>query len=555
MRLPQRIIAQYLSDKFRHHVTMSQRVEIGAMELDSDNSHVQNLLLATRNIPGIENLTTHELWKLTSAIKSVFPEEKRHELAVMVQFVQAWSDTHHIDRGLLVKEWAAGKRISAIQRTDSGTNAGGGNSTDRNASYVHTLDTLDAEIAAATLPMDFDIYNIPLSIHRRAKDIVAGKESPFKEWSAVLRNTPGVLDYSRAAIFAVVRSAPENITHSPEKLRLFINTYLTESDHEKPTEEMLTAARHIDSVAVVADVIQGTEPIESLDKLSTEFSVVGKQVAEKIITQQESTSPVANLGNGIFSVESLVRETQPAEKPADVQMEKTVSDETPVGAEIQESQTANVPNESDVADGKPTTPLNMDAVHQNAEVFFTHLMVDIEAMGSGSNSPIVAIAAIFFAPATSRMGAEFYQAVSLASSMSFGAQPDADTIIWWLKQSSEARSAITTDDASGLLESLELLADFIAENSANGSDTVQIWGNGATYDNVILRRAFALTYTPFPTPFRNDRDVRTIVELGKAVGINPRYTIPFEGEQHNALADARHQVKYVSAIWQRLTAN
>ncbi|WP_267449393.1 3'-5' exonuclease [Citrobacter portucalensis] len=76
-----------------------------------------------------------------------------------------------------------------------------------------------------------------------------------------------------------------------------------------------------------------------------------------------------------------------------------------------------------------------------------------------------------------------------------------------------------------------------------------------TCGNIILRRAYALTDTPFAVPFWNDRDVRTMVELGKSVGINPRFDIPFEGDMHNALSDARHQVKYVSAIWQRLTAN
>ncbi len=55
--------------------------------------------------------------------------------------------------------------------------------------------------------------------------------------------------------------------------------------------------------------------------------------------------------------------------------------------------------------------------------------------------------------------------------------------------------------------------------------------------------------------FRNDRDVRTMTELGKAIGINPRYDIPFDGDMHNALSDARHQVKYVSAIWQKLIKN
>lgn len=93
-----------------------------------------------------------------------------------------------------------GNRVSRITRTASGANAGGGNKTDRNPNLVHTLDTLDVEIAAATLPMDFNIYEIPGSVYRRAKEVVLNKESPFKEWSAALRATPGILDYSRAAI-------------------------------------------------------------------------------------------------------------------------------------------------------------------------------------------------------------------------------------------------------------------------------------------------------------------------------------------------------------------
>ncbi len=45
---------------------------------------------------------------------------------------KTWFETEHIDRGLLVKEWAKGNSVSAIQRTESGANAGGGNKTDRN---------------------------------------------------------------------------------------------------------------------------------------------------------------------------------------------------------------------------------------------------------------------------------------------------------------------------------------------------------------------------------------------------------------------------------------
>ncbi|HAP80005.1 MAG TPA: exodeoxyribonuclease, partial [Enterobacteriaceae bacterium] len=127
-----------------------------------------------------------------------------------------------------VKEWAKGNRISAIQRTDTGTNAGGGIVTDRSQDYTHTLDTLDYEIAAATLPMDFDIYNIPGAIHRRAKEIVQKHESPFKEWSAALRKTAGILDYSRAAIFALIRGAAENVHHFPVSLQTYISANLKE---------------------------------------------------------------------------------------------------------------------------------------------------------------------------------------------------------------------------------------------------------------------------------------------------------------------------------------
>lgn len=52
----------------------------------------------------------------------------------------------------------------------------------------------------------------------------------------------------------------------------------------------------------------------------------------------------------------------------------------------------------------------------------------------------------------------------------------------------------------------------------------------------------------------NDRDVRTIVDLGRADGFDTKRDMPFDGERHNALADAIHQAKYVSAIYQRLLA-
>ncbi|HCD3005322.1 TPA: 3'-5' exoribonuclease [Enterobacter cloacae] len=179
-----------------------------------------------------------------------------------------------------------------------------------------------------------------------------------------------------------------------------------------------------------------------------------------------------------------------------------------------------------------------------------HLMIDLETMGNKPNAPIVSIGAVFFEPTTGELGPEFYRVVSLKSSVENGAVPDPETIMWWMKQSEAARMAICEEDSITISAALIKLNTFILDNA--DIDKVQVWGNGATFDNVIIRSSYDRAFLPCMWKFWNDRDVRTIVELGKAVGINPRRDIPFEGDLHNALADARHQAKYVSAIWQKI---
>ena len=175
-----------------------------------------------------------------------------------------------------------------------------------------------------------------------------------------------------------------------------------------------------------------------------------------------------------------------------------------------------------------------------------HLMLDLETMGKNPDAPIISIGAIFFDPQTGDMGPEFSKTIDLETA---GGVIDRDTIKWWLKQSREAQSAIMTDEIP-LDDALLQLREFIDENS--GEFFVQVWGNGANFDNTILRRSYERQGIPCPWSYYNDRDVRTIVELGKAIDFDARTATPFEGERHNALDDARYQAKYVSAIWQKL---
>lgn len=350
-------------------LTPGQSAEASSLELDMDANYAQNVMLACRNIAQLKHVFPETLADLFAAAKSVWPADgKAPLLSNVIAFFSEWIDAHttgKTSREDVTAKWQK-KYGSSIVRTDAGTNAGGGNKTDRNPDYAHNMDTLDVEIALATLPMDFDIYETPGPIHRRAQEIVKKKESPFKEWSAALRSTPGILSFSRAAIFAVVRGAAENVHHFPVSLQTYINANLTESDHEKPTAETLAAARQIDSAAVVAAVIQGNEPVESLDKLDTPFADVGRQAAEAALKtsidsatdiaremvgmqlaaergefvpgisdptdskwihedlSQPKQPVVASMGGGMFSIEGLMGSTTTQETAAHEQMETTV---------------------------------------------------------------------------------------------------------------------------------------------------------------------------------------------------------------------------------------
>lgn len=180
---------------------------------------------------------------------------------------------------------------------------------------------------------------------------------------------------------------------------------------------------------------------------------------------------------------------------------------------------------------------------------YKHLMVDLETMSNKGNAAIVSIGAVTFEPATGEIGPTFYAVVDLISCELAGLHIDADTVLWWMKQSSEARTAIVDEDARTIQSTLLALSDFAEEHL---SDRVCVWGNGSDFDNVVLASAYAACdFNPF-WRFYNNRDVRTIVELGRNAGIDPKKTLQFEGEQHNALADAIHQAKYVSIIHQHL---
>ncbi len=212
--------------------------------MDQENSYVQNLLLAIRSMAEPTTLDNAALLRLTDAIKAVFSITKKHQPYEFKNFISAWLDTEHIDRGLLTKEWRKGNRVSRITRTASGANAGGGNLTDRGEGFVHDLTSLARDVATGVLArsMDVDIYNLHPAHAKRVEEIIAENKPPFSVFRDKFITMPGGLDYSRAIVVASVKEAPIGIEVIPAHVTEYLNKVLTETDHANPDPEIVDIA-------------------------------------------------------------------------------------------------------------------------------------------------------------------------------------------------------------------------------------------------------------------------------------------------------------------------
>jgi hypothetical protein len=169
-----------------------------------------------------------------------------------------------------------------------------------------------------------------------------------------------------------------------------------------------------------------------------------------------------------------------------------------------------------------------------------HVMLDLETMGCGHRAAIVAIGAVEFNPHTEELGDTFYRTISLENAMAAGLTVDGSTVLWWMKQGDSARREITN-----AVKPLQVaLNDF---SHWMGPNRDALWGNGSNFDNRILREAYEAVNMNCCWHWAVDRDMRTICELGKSLGINTLDVVR-EGIHHNALDDAIYQAKVVGRI-------
>lgn len=163
-----------------------------------------------------------------------------------------------------------------------------------------------------------------------------------------------------------------------------------------------------------------------------------------------------------------------------------------------------------------------------------HIMVDIETMGTRPMAPVLSIGAVVFSEKGGLLG-DFYEECSMSSAF-VGARPSVSTIQWWMKQADGPRLKLA--NAKGTHS--EMLNGF-SKWVLDVDGLCGVWGNGAAFDNVLLKEAFMREKIECPWPFWADRCYRTVKSM---------FNEPFDrvGDHHNALDDAKTQATHLLSI-------
>lgn len=379
MSFRKQLLSQLTSDAHRYHLTQGEYQEIARLEMDTDNGYVQNLLLAAASVEKIQQLDIPYLWKYTKAVRDVFDMEKRHELSLVLKFTQVWAGTSHLDRGLLVKEWVKGNRVSEINSTPSGANAGGGIASDRLTPLTKTGRDYEIALGLLAREFEFDIYAPSLEVDAKANAIMnlnwSGEDDVLDEYLATCKmfdDMPGGMDYSRACNIATVKTTPNGLWRDHAKHREHLNRVMTETDHAHPDELVVDIACGRSSLPMP---MAGTNDAEQATKEEIDRQIAaGRGEFVPGISDPEDPKWVKTASNEGEKTE--------VETTSNVQVQTTDRDEEQAGAALPPGEGANcacletsVNNAEILAAAAPhladqnltDANQNVDAVSQNSE--------------------------------------------------------------------------------------------------------------------------------------------------------------------------------------------
>jgi hypothetical protein len=176
-----------------------------------------------------------------------------------------------------------------------------------------------------------------------------------------------------------------------------------------------------------------------------------------------------------------------------------------------------------------------------------HVSIDLETLSTSSNALILSIGAAKFDPLGGDITDTFHTAIDLdqlpANAYGFDISPS--TVKWWLAEDkTAARAALAEASKTDLHSALYGFADWF------GPESLPVWGNGATFDNVILRNAFTKMGLETPWKYTHDRCYRTLKNLSP--GFTSGLDYVRSGVAHSAVDDAIDQAAHLQKVVKHL---
>ncbi|EIL4945496.1 exodeoxyribonuclease VIII [Salmonella enterica] len=226
-----RVLAQYIGDgEYLYHVDTDQKKEIACLEMDTQNTTVQNLILAAENVEPFKKAIEHDIHEAVNAYKQVSPVDgKVPELCTTIKFFKEWFRAEHINRGLLVKEWAERLKNKPAPVKKTGPHkviVDDVNKPERpRRSEKPTHRTINYELACGFCE-ELDLNNLRPAMDF-AKRIIAEDREDWKRMSMTVGIIPDIKGYDRQTIIDLVRKAPKAVHNgNPDLRRMWCESFL-----------------------------------------------------------------------------------------------------------------------------------------------------------------------------------------------------------------------------------------------------------------------------------------------------------------------------------------
>ena len=165
------------------------------------------------------------------------------------------------------------------------------------------------------------------------------------------------------------------------------------------------------------------------------------------------------------------------------------------------------------------------------------IVIDLETLGNGNTAVITQIGAVAF-DLERGIFDQFHIRIDPQTCVDVGMVMDVSTVLWWMKQSDAARSEFEKVQVS-IQAALKGFDEFMKKNATKDSG---VWGNGVSFDNVILGNAYKLAGMKQPWMYWQDRCYRTLKQLLKCIPADDY------GTAHNGLDDAIKQANHLIKI-------